>query len=363
VAPPVAPVSSAHLLSWRGDQRLDELDLADLHGMEDEKFALEVAAAGGHPMLLDGPKGVGKTSLVERLPTILPDLTREESLELTAIHSLAGTLDPTAGLLVRPPYVAPHHDASKVSLIGGGSGSVRPGELSKAHGGVVFLDEFPLFRADVIDALRQPLESGEITVARREESVTLPAQCLLVVAANPCPCGDYSDIAQHDRCTCDSSMRRAYRRKFSGPVIDRIDIARHVRAVTRSLDDPLHPPATSAEVAARVAAVRRRQAARYSERPWRLNSQIPSPRLKDDWAVSPAGQQLVTEHTIAGRLSARGAVRVLRLAWTVADLMSVRLGREIHPGLAEVEVALRLRGGEPLPSRVLHLPTRVEEAG
>ncbi|WP_240340879.1 YifB family Mg chelatase-like AAA ATPase [Nocardioides sp. SYSU D00038] len=140
-APPVAPLSWARLLSWRGDDRLDEVDLADLHGMADARFALEVAAAGGHHLLLSGPKGSGKTSLVERLPGILPDLSREEALELTAIHSLAGALEPGDGLLVRPPFSAPHHDATKASVVGGGTGQVRPGEISRAHTGVLFMDK------------------------------------------------------------------------------------------------------------------------------------------------------------------------------------------------------------------------------
>lgn len=363
-APPVVGASGSHLLAWRGDERLDELDLADLQGLADEKYALEVAAAGGHPMLLDGPKGVGKTSLVERLPTILPDLSAEESLELTAIHSLAGTLDPALGMIVRPPYSAPHHDASKASLLGGGMGSVRPGELSKCHCGVVFLDEFPLFRSDVIDALRQPLESGEITVARREESVTLPARSLLVFAANPCPCGEWSDVARHNHCKCDGVMRRNYQRKLSGPVLDRIDITRHLRPRAGSTTDVLDPPEPSAVVLERVRLARLRQAERYAGCSWRLNSQIPSPRLKDDWAVPAKAQQVVDNATYRGRISARGAVRILRLAWTVADLTSVRLDRDIRPGPEEVRVALALRLGLPLPARVVRASLgRVEVAG
>ena len=173
---PVAAMSGTRLLSWRGDQRMDEVDLADLAGMEDTRYAVEVAAAGGHHLLLSGPKGSGKTSIAERIPGLLPDLTHAESLELTAVHSLAGALEPGDGMLTRPPFAAPHHDASTASLVGGGSGTVRPGEISRAHCGVLFLDEFPLFRADVINALRQPLESGDISVARGEESVVLPAR-------------------------------------------------------------------------------------------------------------------------------------------------------------------------------------------
>lgn len=352
-APPVAEASGARLLTWRGDSRLDELDLADLRGMEDEKWALEVAAAGGHALLLSGAKGCGKTSLAERLPTILPDLTREEALEVTALHSLAGVLDPGQGMVVRPPFAAPHHDASKASVIGGGLGRVHPGEVSKVHCGVLFMDEFPLFRSDVIDALRQPLESGEITIARRDESVTLPAGGMLVLASNPCPCGNWTASPTTNRCQCAERARRTYQARMTGPIADRIDILRHVRAATPSSHDPFRPVESSATVLARVAAARERQQERFAGCSWRLNSQIPSPRLKDTWPVSEPARQLLDRETYRGRLSARGAVRVLRVAWTVADLTSVRSGRDIAPGVAEVETALRLRTGAPLDLAVV----------
>lgn len=347
-APPVAAASGTPLLTWRGEERLDELDLADLHGLDDVKYAVEVAAAGGHPLLLSGPKGAGKTSIAERIPTILPDLSPEESLELTAVHSLAGVLDPAHGLVTRPPYAAPHHDASKASLIGGGTGQVRPGEISRAHCGVLFLDEFPLFHSDVIEALRQPLESGDITIARQEESVTLPARTMLVLAANPCPCGSYSAAPGDNRCQCLERVRRHYRLRLTGPIADRIDVTRHVLPASPSERDRFRPPESSAAVRARVAAARERQAARFAGCSWRLNSQIPSPRLKDAWPVTAAAQRAVDTETFQGRLGARGAVRVLRLAWTVADLRSVRTGRDLRPDVADVDVALRLRRGDPL---------------
>ncbi|WP_141012907.1 YifB family Mg chelatase-like AAA ATPase [Nocardioides sambongensis] len=347
-ASPVAAASGSSVLAWRGEERLEELDLGDLHGMEDEKFALEVAAVGGHALLLSGPKGCGKTSLAERLPTMLPDLTPEESLELTAIHSLAGVLDPGRGLIRRPPFAAPHHDASKTSLIGGGAGTVRPGEISRAHAGVLFLDEFVLFRSDVIEALRQPLESGEITVARREESVTLPARGMLVLAANPCPCGDYAPGPAGNRCTCPERVRRDYRRKVSGPIADRIDITRHVVPVTPASVDPFRPAEPSSVVRERVAAARERQRERFAACSWRLNSQIPAPRLKDAFPVADEARRRLDRITFEGRLSARGAVRVQRLAWSIADLRAVRRGEEVRPGLSEVDTALRLRCGDPL---------------
>jgi magnesium chelatase family protein len=348
LAPPVAASTGLRLISWRGDERLDELDLADLRGMAEEKYAVEVAAAGGHPLQLSGPKGCGKTSLAERIPTILPDLTPEESLELTALNSLAGALDPGGGMVVRPPFAAPHHDASKVSVIGGGAGRVQPGELSRAHGGVLFLDEFPLFRSDVIEALRQPLENGDITIARRDESVTLPAGALLVLANNPCPCGNWTRTSQTNRCTCAETVRRAYRAKLSGPILDRIDVVRNVLPASPSSHDPFRTAETSAEVRLRVSAARLRQHERYAGRGWRLNGHVPSPRLKDTWPLPPPAQRAIDAEMLAGRLSARGAVRVHRLALTVADLRSVRTGRDVEAGVDEVRTALRLRSGRPL---------------
>lgn len=348
-APPVAPMSASRLLSWRGDQRIEEVDLADLAGLEDARFAVEVAAAGGHHILLSGPKGSGKTSIAERIPGILPDLTPAEALELTAVHSLAGALEPGDGLLVRPPFAAPHHDASTSSLIGGGSGAVRPGEISRAHCGVLLLDEFPLFRADVINALRQPLESGEITVARAEESVVLPARSIVVLAANPCPCGDYHADSSIDRCKCREVQRRDYRRKVTGPITDRIDIVRHLTATTPTATrDPLADRESSATVRSRVTAARARQAKRYADASWRLNGHAPGPALTESWPMTPAATELVDDQLWKGRLTRRGVTRVHRLAWTVADLAGVD-----QPGVTEAQTALRLRAGEPLLAAVV----------
>jgi magnesium chelatase family protein len=348
-APPVAAMSSSQLLSWRGSERLEDVDLCDLAGMEDTRYAVEVAAAGGHHLLLSGPKGSGKTSIAERIPGLLPDLTREEAIELTAVHSLAGALEPGVGLMTRPPFAAPHHDASTASLVGGGSGTVRPGEISRAHCGVLLLDEFPLFRADVINALRQPLESGDISVARAEESVVLPARSIVVLAANPCPCGDFHADASLDRCKCRETQRRDYRRKVTGPITDRIDITRHLAAPTPTAGrDPLAVRETSAAVRARVTAARDRQAERYDGEGWRLNGHVPGSALSTRWPLAPAAAELVDDQLWKGRLTRRGVTRVHRLAWTVADLW----GSE-RPGEREVEVALRLRAGDPLLSSTL----------
>lgn len=346
-APPVAPMSGSRLLTWRGAERLEQVDLADLEGLVDAKFAVEVAAAGGHAVLLSGPKGAGKTSLAERIPTILPDLVPEEALELTAIHSLAGALEPGDDLITTAPYCAPHHDASKTSIVGGGSGQVRPGEISRAHAGVLFLDEFPLFRADIIEALRQPLESGDITIARRDESVTLPARGMLVLACNPCPCGDYAVKVGKSRCTCRPQQLRDYRSKLTGPLADRIDVLRNIGPLQPH--ERGGPPAErSADVRARVAAARERQHRRFVDCSWRLNGQAPGPSLRDRWPLSDDARRALDTALYAGRLSSRGAVRVHRLALTLADLASVRLGRDVAPGVDEVDAALRLRLGDPL---------------
>lgn len=343
-APPVAPMSGARLLSWRGEERLEETDMSDLLGMADVRYAVEVAAAGSHHLLLSGPKGAGKTSIAERIPGILPELTREESLELTVIHSLAGVLDPSAGMLVRPPYAAPHHDASKASLIGGGSGQVRPGEVSRAHAGVLFLDEFPLFRTDVIEALRQPLESGDITIARQEESVTLPARGMVVLACNPCPCGEYDVDNLANRCTCRSQQRRDYRRKVTGPVADRVDIVRNLRPLTvADRGDRFAVPESSRSILARVSAARERQTVRFAGESWRLNGHAPGPALRERWPLPPEAQRMVDDQVYAGRLTRRGATRVHRVAWTVADLRGLDT-----PGIAEVATALLLRAGDAL---------------
>ncbi|MBD8869044.1 YifB family Mg chelatase-like AAA ATPase [Nocardioides donggukensis] len=343
-APPVASAPSTGLLSWRGQDRLCDLDLSDLLGMLDPRYAAEVAVAGGHHLLLSGPKGAGKTSLAERLPGLLPDLSTEEALELTAIHSLAGTLDGDAGLLVRPPFFAPHHTSTRASLLGGGTGRVRPGELSRAHTGVLLLDEFPLFASDILEALRQPLESGEVTIARGEETATYPARAMIVLACNPCPCGDYTPDPIGNQCVCPEVRRRDYRRRLTGPVVDRIDITRHVRPVpVHEAGDPLARPEPTAVVRRRVEAARDRQRTRFAGRPWRLNAHVPAAALREEWPLTPAAAADLDRQMASGRLTRRGLTRVHRLAWTVADLAGID-----RPGQAETDVALRLRSGDPL---------------
>ena len=351
VAPPVEPLSGGPLLSWRGEERIKDLDMADVLGMADARYALEVAAAGGHHLMLSGPKGSGKTTLAERIPGLLPDLSLEESLELSAIYSLAGCLPSGQTMITRPPFLAPHHSASRASLLGGGTGRVRPGEVSRAHTGTLFLDEFPLFHSDIIEALRQPLESGEITIARGEETATFPARSMFVVACNPCPCGDYHPTNRDNRCTCAEVKRREYRKKISGPIADRIDITRHIEPVrAHEAHDPLARPEPSEPIRRRVTAARMRQAERYAGTPWRLNADASGPALRERWPLTDDADRHLTDRVHAGELTRRGATRVHRLAWTVSDLSAIP-----RPGVHELDVALRLRTGEPLSLETLDM--------
>ncbi len=351
-APEVEPLSGSPLLAWRGEERLEDLDMADVVGMADARYAVEVAAAGGHHLMLTGPKGSGKTTLAERIPGLLPDLTDDESLELTAVHSLSGALPAGASRLTRPPFRAPHHSASRTGILGGGSGRVRPGEVSKAHLGVLFLDEFPLFPTDVVEALREPLEAGEISISRGEEDATYPARTMFVFACNPCRCGEYHPYSRDHGCTCSEVKRREYRRKISGPIADRIDITRFVEPLSsdRRLAEqlPFERPEPSAAVRSRVTAARARQRRRYAAMPWRLNVHAPGPLLRAEWPLSDAATTRLEAEVHSGRLTRRGAVRVHRVAWSVADLAGVE-----RPGAEELDVALRLRSAAPLLLRSL----------
>ena len=347
-APEVEPLTGEALLTWRGADRVESLDLADVIGMDDCRYALEVAAAGSHHLLLTGAKGAGKTSLAERLPTILPPLTRQQSLELTAIHSLCGALPAGATVLTRAPFRAPHHTASRAGILGGGTGRVQPGEVSKAHHGVLFLDEFPLLPSDIVEALRQPLESGQITISRGDDEATYPAGGMLVLACNPCPCGEYSVRSRDHACICSETQRRSYRKKISGPIADRIDITRYVEQESQP-HAPCDPdPEDSAAVAVRVAAARERQRVRYAGAAWSVNGHVPGHALRNAWPLDAEATQRLDSAVYSGVLTRRGATRVHRVAWTVADLRAVD-----RPGVEELFVALRLRRGEPLDLAVV----------
>ena len=301
-------------------------DLKDVKGQETAKRALEVAAAGGHAMLMIGPPGAGKSMLAQRLPGLLPPLDAREALELSMVQSLAGELREGA-ISRRRPFRSPHHSASMAALVGGGL-RVRPGEVSLAHLGVLFLDELPEFQRAVLDSLRQPIESGEAVVARANAHVRYPARFQLVAAMNPCRCGYLSDPAQ----ACGRAPKCAldYQARLSGPLLDRIDIHVEVASVSAA-DLSLPPPAEgSAAVAARVAGARGVQRARYEASGIRTNAEAEGELLDRVAMPEPSGKRLLTEAADTMRLSARGYHRVLRVARTIADLAASESVKRAH---------------------------------
>jgi magnesium chelatase family protein len=294
-------------------------DLAELLGQSMARRAAEVCAAGGHHLSLLGPPGAGKTMLAERLPGILPRLDTAAALEVTAIHSVAGTLPPLVPLLTEPPFLAPHHTATKAAIVGGGSGIIRPGSASLAHRGVLFLDEAPEFARDVLDALRQPLEAGEVVVARSGVTARFPARFTLILAANPCPCARAAGPAEG--CSCSPTTRRRYLGRISGPLLDRVDVKIELEPVGRTelLNDRSFAE-SSRTVALRVLQARERAAGRLRGTPWRLNAEVPGSELRRTWPPAPGALQVVERSLERGQISARGVVKVIRVAWTVADL-------------------------------------------
>jgi magnesium chelatase family protein len=311
-------------------------DLGDVVGQASGRRAVEVAAAGGHHLLMTGPPGAGKTMLAERLPGLLPPLDEQAALEVTAIHSIAGTLPAGAPLVTRPTFEAPHHSATMAALIGGGSGQIRPGALCRAHRGVLFLDEAPEFPRAVLDTLRQPLERGSVTINRAAGSATFPCRAQLILAANPCPCATAAGDAA---CTCSALERRRYQSRMSGPLLDRIDLRVALPAVTRAAWlDGIDAPEPTAAVARRVRAARQAAAARLAGTGLLTNSQVPGRLLRERWAVPRASLQLAERALERGALSVRGFDRVCRVAWTLADLA----GRSV-PGADEVAEALGMR--------------------
>ncbi|MGW0084482.1 YifB family Mg chelatase-like AAA ATPase [Streptomyces sp. NPDC003393] len=316
-------------------------DLSDVVGQLSARTAVEVAAAGGHHLFLEGPPGAGKTMLAERLPGILPPLDRQESLEVTAVHSVAGLLPPGKPLIDLAPYCAPHHSATMQALVGGGPGVARPGAASLAHRGVLFLDETPEFSSHALDALRQPLEAGHVVIARSAGVVRFPARFLMVLAANPCPCGRFSQ--RDSLCECPPSAVRRYQARLSGPLLDRVDLRVEVDPVTRSeLTRAGARGEPTATVADRVRAARERAAARLTGTPWRTNSEVPGRELRSRWHAAAGALDEAERNLERGVLTARGLDRVLRVAWTVADLV----GRD-RPDASDVALALQLRTGVP----------------
>ena len=311
-----------------GHRRVPGPDLADVRGQAIARAALEVAAAGGHHLLLTGPPGGGKTMLAERLAGLLPPLTPGEALEVTKIHSAAGVLPVGRGLIDDPPYEAPHTTASAVALIGGGSSQLRPGAISLAHRGVLFLDELGEQRPVVLECLRQPLEEGRIRIHRAVGTATLPARFLLVAAMNPCPCGE----GEGRRCRCQPGERIRYARRLSGPLLDRFDLRLHV---PRADPDQLLGESggePTAVVASRVAAARQRAL----DRGMSVNALVPGARLDEIAPIDRTARRLLAELLGRGGLSARGLHRVRRVALTLADLAGV------DPPLTEEHVGTAL---------------------
>ncbi|SIO84930.1 YifB family Mg chelatase-like AAA ATPase [Nocardiopsis sp. JB363] len=311
-------------------------DLADVLGQPVARRAVEIAAAGGHNLMMLGPPGTGKSLLAERLPTVLPPLDQNEALEATAIHSVAGLLPPGAPLVTRAPFAAPHHTSSRAAIIGGGNGNPGPGWVSKAHRGILFVDEAPQFGRGVLDSLREPLERGEVVIARASATVAFPARFQLVMAANPCPCAKPGNL-----CTCPAGERRRYFSRISGPLLDRVDLKVELQPVARAELLADRSFAESSEVVAeRVASARERARVRLADTPWNTNAAIPGARLRRDFPVAPTALRVLGLAMDRGQISARGVDRALRVAWTLADLA----GRD-RPGEEETAYAYALWAG------------------
>lgn len=309
-------------------------ELADVRGQPEARWGLEVAAAGGHNLLLSGPPGIGKTMLAGRLPGLLPALSDSAALEVTALRSVDGSLSTSTPLRHTPPFVAPHHTISVAALIGGGSGLALPGAVSQAHRGVLFLDEAAEFGSQRLESLRTALEEGEVRIARQRGVVRYPALIQLVLATNPCPCAP----ARESECICPPAARRRYAAKLSGPLLDRVDLRIGMRPLTAMSLHSAEPVESTRVVRERVCEARARTVHRWAGRGWRSNAEVPGPALRRECPLPAEATTILDRGIDRGYLTARGADRCLRIAWTLADLAGVD-----RPDNGHVAAALEFR--------------------